>query len=168
MSLDQLEDARATITVKQTGKNKAGEPKPDLQFSVRGLNTLDVTWLVQHYLPQIEVAVTKTLAEAKRTGKPPDPLSVLISMVPAVPTVFAEVVSRMSGEKLVNVQKLKLGYIVLAVSEILKLTVEEAGDLGNIVADLVATVQAALPGSDMEKLATLTRNQKAIAEALAG
>lgn len=160
MGLSHLEDATATITVKQ--KNK-----PDADFTVRGLRGEDVTWLVRKYLPQIEIGLTTYLKRAARTGKT-DPTDLIVQLVPAMPDLFAELISHVSGEDIAQVRKLRLGYHVMAVSKIVELTVEEVGDLGNIVAELAAAVQIALPGGVKEKLATLNKAQSEIDKILEG
>lgn len=162
MGLSHLEDATAEITVKQQ------KGKPDASFTVRALNADDVTWLVRKYLPALEVGLTTYIKKAAKDPSNINPVEMAVQMIPVVPDLFQELISRVSGEKIEDVKKLRLAYVVLAVSKIIEITVEEVGGLGNIVAELAAAVQIALPGGVKEKLATLAKTQETLNGLLEG
>lgn len=82
----------------------------------------------------------------------------ILSVVKDFPGLVMEVISIASDEPEARNVKLGIGYQLTAISEISKLTLEEAGGLGNLIASLAALGKGALEaGSEVTRQAKATR-----------
>ena len=137
-------DYKAPTAEIPLGNGKTGE--------VRGLNADDLAVLITNHLEPISKAV-KLYADSRKdvfTNKTMQQF--IIQSASSFPQLVSEVISIAADEPTLKSKKIALGVQVAALNEIVRLTLEEVGGLGNlslVLASLAKGVlQAAEPAGD--------------------
>lgn len=140
METINLEDFVIPRTAVPVGKGK--------QIMVRGLCADDIALMVSQYLPEITKAVElyqEKRANVMQTGNLTE---FLMTFARDFPAVVAEVISAATdshGEKAREVaQKMPISIQLAAINEITRLTMEDAGGLKNLLAEMQAKVREAV------------------------
>lgn len=110
----------------------------DNTVAVRGLNLDDFSALLQNHLEPISKAVALYQAQRADIFATNNLQQFVLSVVKDFPGLVMEVISIASDEPEARDIKLGIGLQLTIVSEICKLTLEEAGGLGNLIASLAA------------------------------
>lgn len=125
----------------------------DHSFDVRGLNLTDISYLVGEHISDIEAAVN-LFQQGRQTIMAGGLDAFLMMLCRDAPGLVAEVISVSANERelAANYAKLPFSVSVIALAEILRMTVEEQGSLKNLSAALVAVLKDVLPASLRERL----------------
>jgi hypothetical protein len=99
---------------------------------VRGLNADDLAILLTNHLEPISKAAALYAAAKKDVYTKANLHSFVISCAKEFPDLMSEVISLAADEPSLRTKKIALGVQMTALQEILRLTVEEAGGLGNL------------------------------------
>lgn len=132
-----------TVTILVPVK-KGADP---VTFTVRGLNTDDLTWLVTEHLHDVEATIELWSAAREEIMARGSMDAFILKMVGSVPGLVSEVISVVAGERhLKDVYRtLPFSVSALALTHILRLTMEENGGLKNLSTALVKLVNEMLP-----------------------
>lgn len=100
--------------------------------SVRGLNSDDLAILVTNHLEAISKAVALYAASKRDVYSTKNLHSFVISVATEFPGLLMEVISLGADEPSLKEKKVALGVQIPALQEIIRLTLEELGGLGNL------------------------------------
>ena len=125
----------------------------DNTMSVRGLNLDDFAALLTEHLEPISKAVALYAQHKQSVFSNSNLHGFVLEVAKDFPALVSEVISIAADEPEAKGKKLGVGFQLAAISAIMKLTMEEAGGLGNLFASLAALVQGAL-----QNASELTRN----------
>jgi hypothetical protein len=130
----------------------------DQVVSLRGLNLDDFALLLQDHLEPISKAVQLWQQSKQDIYTSKNMQGFLMSIIKDFPGLVTEVISIAADEPDAKKVKLGLGFQTSAIAAISKLTLEEAGGLGNLFASLAALARGALQNaSEMSQQATRSR-----------
>lgn len=131
----------------------------DFALSVRGLDLAAVTGLISNYLPEIEVLVGHYLKNRQTFLEQASYHAFLMTILRDAPDLTAEVISVAADqpEAKAKARTLPAGYQVAVFTEILTLTVEEAGGLKKLLAALAQRVESAIPADLLTALGAQLR-----------
>lgn len=116
--------------------------------TVRGLNVDDIAILLTNHLEPISKAVALYAASKKDVFSTKNLHSFVIATASEFPTLIAEVISLAADEPSLKDKKIAMGVQIAALNEIIRLTLEELGGLGNlslVVANLAKGVLREYP-----------------------
>lgn len=116
--------------------------------TVRGLNVDDLSILLTHHLDPISKAVALYAASKKDVFTTKNLHSFVIATASQFPTLISEVISLAADEPTLKDRKIAMGVQIAALQEIVRLTLEELGGLGNlslVVANLARGVLSEYP-----------------------
>lgn len=131
----------------------------DNSFSVRGLDIDDITHILTNYLP----AVTKAAELWKQHQESAFTNVNFVNMCGVLSTEFPglvmEVISIAADEPEAKNVRIGLGAQIAALQAIFKLTVEDAGNVGNLFATVAAAAKGALSSArDQQQQRSRSRN----------
>lgn len=115
---------------------------------VRGLNVDDLSVLITNHLEPISKAVALYAKSKKDVYTTANLHAFVISTASEFPGLISEVISLAADEPALKDKKIAMGVQIAALNEILKLTLEELGGLGNlslVVANLAKGVLREYP-----------------------
>lgn len=113
---------------------------------VRGLNADDLAVLITNHLEPISKAVALYAAQKRDQFSTANLHAFVIQTASEFPGLVSEVISLAADEPAVREKKIALGVQIAALNEILKLTLEEVGGLGNLTLVLANLAKGALSG----------------------
>lgn len=114
--------------------------------SVRGLNLDDFTLILTKHLDAALMIAETFNAGKANVSSAQNYTDVAILVGQSFPGFLSEVISIAADEPSIRGKKLTAGIQIASIQAILKLTLEEAGGLGNLFATLAAAVKAVLEG----------------------
>lgn len=112
--------------------------------SVRGLNLDDLALLLQDHLEPISKAMEMYQRSKNDIFSNSNFQGFVLGILKDFPGLVSEVISIAADEPEARKVKLPLGFQTSAISAVMKLTLEEAGGLGNLFASLAALARGAL------------------------
>lgn len=120
----------------------------EFSFTVRGLNLTDISYLVGEHIQDIETGVV-LFQQGREAIEKGGFDSLLLMLCRDVPGLVAEVISTVADEPdhVQRYAKLPFSVSVIALAEVLRMTVEEQGGLKNLSAALVTILKDALPAN---------------------
>lgn len=118
------------------GNGKTGE--------VRGLNADDLAILITNHLDPISKALALYAAQKRDNFSTANLHAFVIQTASEFPSLISEVISLAADEPAVRNVKLALGVQIAALNEIVRLTLEEMGGLGNLTLVLGNLAKGAL------------------------
>lgn len=143
--------------------NKGGQVK----FTVRGLNAVDLSYLISEHLQDIEAALV-LLTEARAAYITKGSIdAVLMSLVRDAPGLMAEVISVAADQRDLAASKyakLPFSVTVSALLQIWLLTMEDQGGLKNLLAVLASLV----PESVRESVRSLKKQAETLSQLSTG
>lgn len=130
----------------------------DQVVSLRGLNLDDFALLLQDHLEPISKAVDLYQQSKQDIYTSKNMQGFILAIVKDFPGLVSEVISIAADEPEAKKVKLGLGFQTSAIAAISKLTLEEAGGLGNLFASLAALARGVLQNaSEMSQMQTRSR-----------
>lgn len=139
MGLENFEPEIKPISFMSNGKK--------IEFTVRGLTLVDMTYLIGTHQADMESAWAlfqdlRSKAQAQATFD-----SIIISLCQDTPILVAEVISVAADQRELAEKYARLPFSVtaLALSDIIRMSTEEAGGLKNLVGTLVALIKGVMP-----------------------
>ena len=130
----------------------------DKVVALRGLNLDDFALLLQDHLEPISKAVDLYQQSKQDIYTNKNMQGFILAIVKDFPGLVSEVISIAADEPEAKRVKLGLGFQTSAVAAISKLTLEEAGGLGNLFASLAALARGVLQNaSEMSQMQTRSR-----------
>lgn len=144
-----------THEIKFTSKGKP------FSFVVRGLNLVDLSYLVGEHLADIEAAWELFSDAQKEIIRRGSMDGLFLTLCRDAPGLVAEIISVAADEKDLVEQYAKLPFSisVTALAEVSRLTMVEAGGLKNLFASLANLIQSGLLEKAQELLGTQTSPQ---------
>ena len=133
-------DYKVPVTMIPTGEGE-GKTRP-----VRGLSLEDISTLIVDHLDDMMEITTLYIQSQKDVLAVTNYTDMLVMMSKSFPRFVSEVISIVTDTPELSKQKLGVGLQIKILSAALKLTVEDAGGLGNLSAMLQDAVRAALAG----------------------
>lgn len=132
-----------TQTIKFTAK------KEEYSFTVRGLTLVDLTYLIGEHLADIEAAWELFQSAQKDIVRTGSLDGFYLTLCRDAPGLVAEVISVAADERdLVDrYVKLPFSITVTSLAAVVRLSMVEHGDLGNLFASIIKLVEEALPES---------------------
>lgn len=125
---------------------------------LRGLNLDDFALLLQDHLEPISKAVDLYQQSKQDIYTNKNMQGFILAIVKDFPGLVSEVISVAADEPEAKRVKLGLGFQTSAIAAISKLTLEEAGGLGNLFASLAALARGVLQNaSEMSQMQTRSR-----------
>lgn len=125
---------------------------------LRGLNLDDFALLLQDHLEPISKAVELYQQSKQDIYTSKNMQGFILAIVKDFPGLVSEVISIAADEPEAKRVKLGLGFQTSAIAAISKLTLEEAGGLGNLFASLAALARGVLQNaSEMSQMQTRSR-----------
>lgn len=121
--------------------------------TVRGLNVDDLSALIATHLDTLSEAVALYARSKADVYSQRNLHAFVIAVAKEFPSLISEVISLAADEPTLKGKKLGLGLQVAALDAIVKLTVEEAGGLGNLSLVLGNLAKGALSGMESKGLA---------------
>lgn len=112
--------------------------------SLRGLDLDDFSVLLQAHLPSITKAAELFRASQRDIYSSANLQSFVLTVAKDFPGLVSEVISIAADEPEAKDVKMGLGFQLAALQAVVKLTLEEAGGLGNLIASLAALSKGAL------------------------
>ncbi len=112
--------------------------------SLRGLNLDDLADLLQGHLEPISKAVDLYQQSKQDIFTNKNFQGFILGILKDFPGLVTEVISIAADEPEAKKVKLPLGFQTAAIAAVMKLTLEEAGGLGNLFASLAALARGAL------------------------
>ena len=119
-------------------------PLGDQVVPLRGLDLDDFSALLQTHLEPISKAAELYRASKRDVFSTANLQSFVLTVAKDFPGLVSEVISIAADEPEARRIKTNLGFQMSAIQAIVKLTLEEAGGLGNLVASLAALSKGAL------------------------
>jgi len=144
MSWDGYQTPTSELVI---GKDKKGQP---IMGSVRGLNIDDFSVLLANHL---EVITEAAALYAEKNVKIFNEVSLqkfTLLVIQRFPTIVTEVISIAADNPALREKKLHLGLQMTAMAEIARLTIQDAGGLGNLLAILGVALTGALEDGQAE------------------
>jgi len=126
---------------------------------VRGLNADDLSILLTNHLEAISKAVALYAAQKRSQFSNANLHAFVIETAREFPALISEVISLAADEPTIKDKKIALGVQLSALSEIVRLTLDEVGGLGNLMLVLANLANGALseypmPGPAQERKTT--------------
>lgn len=133
-------------------------PLGNEMVALRGLNLDDFSLLLQNHLEPISKAAELYNQSKQDIFSSKNFQGFILGIAKDFPGLVAEVISIAADEPEAKDNKLGLGFQMSALSAIMKLTLEEAGGLGNLFASLAALGKGVLQNaSEMSQQAPRSR-----------
>ena len=121
----------------------------DATGRVRGLNLDDISILVTDHLPAITKAVTLYAASKGDVYTKTNIHAFVIQVASEFPTLLSEVISLAADEPALKGRKIAMGVQIAALTEIVRLTLEELGGLGNLSLVVANLAKGVLSGQEV-------------------
>lgn len=116
-------------------------------MTVRGLNLDDLSALLQDHLEPISKAVDAYRLHKESAFTNANLMTFILTLAKDFPGLVSEVISIATDEPGARNIKFSLGIQVSALAAVSKLTLEEAGGLGNLFATLATLARGVLPNA---------------------
>lgn len=131
----------------------------DNSFSVRGLDIDDITHILTNYLPAVTKAAELWKQHQESTFTNVNFVNMCGVLSTEFPGLVMEVISIAADEPEAKNVRIGLGAQIAALQAIFKLTVEDAGNVGNLFATVAAAAKGALSSArDQQQQRSRSRN----------